>query len=170
MSGESSPHDIERLYLDHHGWLQGWLRSRLNDSADAADLAQDTFVRLLRRRQCTLMHEPRAYLRTVARGLVIDLWRRRDIEQAWLETLAQQPAGEAPSPETSLLVIESLIAIDRLLDQLKPQTREAFLLAQLEGMSCPRIAAQLGVSLSTVERHIAKALRHCYALVFEQPS
>ncbi|MDR0281288.1 MAG: sigma-70 family RNA polymerase sigma factor [Paucimonas sp.] len=169
MPGESSPHDIERLYLDHHGWLQGWLRNRLNDRADAADLAQDTFVRLLRRRQSTLMQEPRAYLRTVARGLVIDLWRRRDIEQAWLETLAHQPPGEAPSPETTLLVIESLIAIDRLLDDLKPQVREAFLLAQLDGMSCPRIAEHLGVSLSTVERHIAKALRHCYALVFEQP-
>ena len=168
MTSESSPHDIERLYLDHHGWLQGWLRSRLNNSADAADLAQDTFVRLLRRRQLTLMQEPRAYLRTVARGLVIDLWRRRDIEQAWLETLAGQPEHLAPSPETSLLVIESLMAIDRMLDALKPQVRQAFLLAQLEGLSCPAIAAQMGVSLSTVERAIAKALRHCYALVFEQ--
>lgn len=168
MSGESTPHDVERLYLDHHGWLQGWLRTRLNCSADAADLAQDTFVRILRRRQATAMSEPRAYLRTVARGLVIDLWRRRDIEQAWLETLAQQPEREVPSAETTLLVIESLTAIDRLLDELKPQVREAFLLAQLEGLSCPQIARHLGVSLSTVERHIAKALRHCYTLVFEQ--
>jgi len=168
MPGESRSDDIERLYLDHHGWLQGWLRSRLNDSADAADLAQDTFVRILRRRQSTLLQEPRAYLRTVARGLVIDLWRRRDIEQAWLETLARQPEREAPSPETSLLVIESLMAIDRMLDALKPQVREAFLLAQLEGLSCPRIAERLGISVATVERHLARALRHCYALVFEE--
>lgn len=168
MSGESSPHDIERLYLDHHGWLQGWLHTRLNNNADAADLAQDTFLRILRRRQATAMQEPRAYLRTVARGLVIDFWRRRDIEQAWLETLAQLPEPEVPSPETGLLVIESLMAIDRMLDTLKPQIREAFLLAQLEGLTCPLIAERLGVSLSTVERHLAKALRHCYALAFEQ--
>ncbi|MGA4634955.1 sigma-70 family RNA polymerase sigma factor [Pseudomonas solani] len=158
---------IEHLYIEHHGWLQGWLRSRLNNAADAADLAQDTFVRVLQRRHANPLLEPRAYLRTVARGLVIDLWRRRDIERAWLETLAHLPEDEVPSPEVSALAIESLMAIDRLLDQLPARTREAFLLAQLDGMTCPAIAERLGVSLSTVERDIAKALRHCYQLMFE---
>lgn len=158
---------IEHLYIEHHGWLQGWLRSRLNNAADAADLAQDTFVRVLQRRHANPLLEPRAYLRTVARGLVIDLWRRRDIERAWLETLAHLPEDEVPSPEVSALAIESLMAIDRLLDQLPVRTREAFLLAQLDGMTCPAIAERLGVSLSTVERDIAKALHHCYQLMFE---
>ena len=66
--------------------------------------------------------------------------------------------------------MESLIAIDRLLDDLKPEVRQAFLLAQLGGMTCPRIAQRLGVSLSTVERYIASALRHCYRLVYETPT
>lgn len=158
---------LDRLYIEHHGWLQGWLQTRLNNRADAADLAQDTFLRLLQRRIGELA-EPRAYLRTVARGLVIDLWRRRDIERAWLETIAQLPEQQAPSPETGLLIIESLIAIDSLLDELPEAVREAFLLAQLDGMTCPAIAQRLGVSLSTVERYIAKALRHCYRLTFEQ--
>ncbi|AEF24345.1 MULTISPECIES: sigma-70 family RNA polymerase sigma factor [Pseudomonas] len=159
---------LDRLYIEHHGWLQGWLQARLNNRADAADLAQDTFLRLLQRRIGELA-EPRAYLRTVARGLVIDLWRRRDIERAWLETIAQLPEHQAPSPETGLLIIESLVAIDSLLDELPAAVREAFLLAQLDGMTCPAIAQRLGVSLSTVERYIAKALRHCYRLTFEQP-
>lgn len=158
---------LDRLYIEHHGWLQGWLQTRLNNRADAADLAQDTFLRLLQRRIGELA-EPRAYLRTVARGLVIDLWRRRDIERAWLETIAQLPEQQAPSPETGLLIIESLIAIDSLLGELPAAVREAFLLAQLDGMTCPAIAQRLGVSLSTVERYIAKALRHCYRLTFEQ--
>ncbi|MBD9413632.1 sigma-70 family RNA polymerase sigma factor [Pseudomonas sp. PDM16] len=170
MSGSPSASVITQLYTDHHGWLQSWLRSRLNNSADAADLAQDTFVRLLQRRGDVAPSEPRAYLRTVARGLVIDLWRRRDVERAWLETVAHIPEHEAPSPETSLLVVESLIAIDRMLDELKPKVRQAFLLAQLDGMTCPRIAERLGVSLSTVERYIASALRHCYRLVYETPT
>lgn len=160
---------IDRLYIEHHGWLQGWLQARLNNRADAADLAQDTFVRLLQRR-IEVLAEPRAYLRTVARGLVIDLWRRRDVERAWLETVAHLPEQEAPSPETGLLIIESLLAIDRMLDELPPAVREAFLLAQLDGMTCPKIAERLGVSLSTVERHIAKALRHCYQLTFGEPT
>ncbi|MBB3102762.1 sigma-70 family RNA polymerase sigma factor [Azomonas macrocytogenes] len=165
LSRDSS---ITHLYAQHQGWLQGWLRRRLNDSSDAADLAQDTFLRVLQRRQNLSLEEPRAYLRTIAHGLLIDLWRRRDIERAWLETLQQLPEQQAPSPEVSLLMIETLVAIDNLLDELPPAVREAFLLAQLEGLSCPRIAERLGVSLSTVERYIAKALRHCYRLAFEQ--
>ncbi|WP_445672949.1 sigma-70 family RNA polymerase sigma factor [Pseudomonas inefficax] len=162
-----SRHPIEHLYVEHHGWLQGWLRHRLNNAADAADLAHDTFVRVLQRRQAKALLEPRAYLRTIARGLVIDLWRHLDIERAWLETLAQLPESEVPSPETSALAIEALLAIDRLLDALPTRTRTIFLLAQLDGLPCPRIAEQLGVSLSTVERDLSKALRHCYQLVFE---
>lgn len=158
---------IEHLYLEHHGWLQGWLRQRLNNRADAADLAQDTFVRLLQRRQPQPLLEPRAYLRTVARGLVIDLWRRRDIERVWLETLAQLPAEDIPSPETSHQAIEALMLIDQMLDALPERARSVFLLAQLEGMPCPQIAARLGVSLSTVERDLARVLRHCYLLAFE---
>ncbi|MDF3160679.1 sigma-70 family RNA polymerase sigma factor [Pseudomonas proteolytica] len=164
MSGR---HPIEHLYVQHHCWLRGWLNLRLNNAADAADLAQDTFVRVLQRRHAQALLEPRAYLRTIARGLVVDLWRRRDVERAWLETLAHLPEAEVPSPETSALAIESLIAIDQILDELPQRAREAFLLAQLEGMTCPRIAERLGVSLSTVERDIAMALRNCYRLSFE---
>ena len=116
------------------------------------------------------MLEPRAYLRTIARGLVIDLWRHRDIEQAWLETLAGLPEAEAPSPEVSALAIEALVEIDRMLDTLPVRMRTIFLMAQLDGLSCPRIAERLGVSLSTVERDLAKALRHCYQLTFETPA
>lgn len=140
---------------------------QLANAAEAADLAHDTFVRVLQRRQAKALLEPRAYLRTIARGLVIDLWRHRDIERAWLETLAQLPESEVPSPETSALAIEALLAIDRLLDALPTRTRTIFLLAQLDGLPCPRIAEQLGVSLSTVEHDLSKALRHCYQLVFE---
>ncbi|WP_276204144.1 sigma factor, partial [Delftia tsuruhatensis] len=41
--------DVATLYSDHHGWLLGWLRKRLGNAFDAADLTQDTYVRLLGR-------------------------------------------------------------------------------------------------------------------------
>ncbi|MBK4989194.1 sigma-70 family RNA polymerase sigma factor [Pseudomonas sp. S36] len=164
MPGASS---LEDIYVSHHGWLQSWLRQRLKNAEDAADLAQDTFVRVMQRRQMYTVHEPRPYLRTIARGLVIDLWRHRDIERAWLETLAHLPEDQVPPPEVGLLAIEALVAIDRLLDDLPGRVRTAFLLAKLDGMKCPLIAERLGVSLATVERDIAKALRHCYRVQFE---
>uniref|UniRef100_UPI00227F394D sigma factor n=2 Tax=Pseudomonadota TaxID=1224 RepID=UPI00227F394D len=39
--------DIGLLYSRHHGWLKGWLLGRLGNHGDAADLAQDTYLRLL---------------------------------------------------------------------------------------------------------------------------
>ena len=53
-----------------------------------------------------------------------------------------------------------------MLDALKPKVRTAFLWAQLEGLTCPQIAGRLGVSLSTAERYVSTALRHCYTVRF----
>lgn len=159
--------EVHGLYCDHHGWLQGWLRRRIGNGHDAADMAQDVFVRLLQRRAPIEARQPRAFLSTIAHGLVVEHWRRRELEQAWLETLAGLPEQAAPSPESRQLVLEALIEIDRMLDALKPAVRTAFLLAQLDGLTCPQIAERIGVSLATAERYIAKALRACYALRFE---
>ena len=57
------------LYSDHHGWLHGWLQRRLGNAWDAADLTQDTFVRVLGRPIAG--NEPRALLTHIAKGLEI---------------------------------------------------------------------------------------------------
>jgi RNA polymerase sigma-70 factor (ECF subfamily) len=158
---------IESLYVDHHGWLHGWLRRQLGNSFEAADLAHDVFVRLLRRPAVADTREPRAFLSTIARGLLVDHWRRRELERAWMDVLARTPEAQAPSPESRLLILEALIKIDQLRDTLKPKVRQAFLWAQLEGLSCPQIAARLDVSLATAERYVASGLRQCYQFRFE---
>lgn len=73
---------VNDLYCDHHGWLHGWLRKRLGNGFDAADLAQDTFVRVLKARNALEIREPRPYLSRVANGLLVDLFRRRSLEKA----------------------------------------------------------------------------------------
>ena len=163
----SSEFAVQALYSSHHGWLNGWLRARLGNAADAADLAQDTFVRLLQRTERLELKAPRAFLRTVARGLVIDHWRREEIERAYLETIAHLPETETPSAESRALVIELLEGIARMLEGLKPKVRQAFLLAQCEGLTHKQIAEQMGLSLRSVERYVADALFHCYVLRYE---
>jgi len=91
---------VHSLYQNHHPWLESLLRKRLGNRDDAADLAQDTFVRLLRSPVPQQdIREPRRYLATIARGLVTDLFRRRTLEQSYLDYLAQLPQSLAPSPE-----------------------------------------------------------------------
>ncbi|WP_455920808.1 sigma-70 family RNA polymerase sigma factor [Pseudomonas putida] len=163
----SQEYAVHSLYSHHHGWLNAWLRSRLGNAADAADLAQDTFLRLLQRTERLELSAPRAFLRTIARGLVIDHWRREELQRAYLETIAHLPADQVPSLEERALLLELLEGIARLLDGLKPKVRKAFLLSQCEGVAHKDIAAQMGISLRSVERYVADALYHCYLLRYE---
>lgn len=159
---------LEVLYGTHHGWLHGWLRRSLGCSQQAADLAQDTFLRLLVRGQPVSDRAPRALLVHIARGLVIDHWRRDALERAYLEALAQLPEASHPSPEVRHEALQCLERIAQMLDGLKPAVREAFLLYQLGGLNHLQVAEKLGVSSRTVERHVASALLHCYRICFEE--
>lgn len=160
--------DLQTLYCDHHDWLRNWLRGRLGCAQHAADLAHDTFMRLLSRGAIDEdLHRPRAYLTTIARALLIDHWRRQDIERAWLETLAAQPEAVEPSPEQRAIVLETLFEVDAMLRKLAPNVRRAFIAAQLHGATYREIAAELGVSERMVKKYMATAMLHCLLLSAE---
>eukprot|EP01032_Pedospumella_encystans_P036726 gene36726-41568_t len=162
MTDLVSTPSVETLYGDHHAWLQGWLRRKLGNACDAADLAQDTFMRVLGRpRELAELREPRAWLTTIAHGLAVDHVRRKTLERACLDAIAHLPEPQAPSPEAQLMLVEALVRIDAMLDGLAPKARSAFLLSRLEGLGYNEIARQLGVSLSSVEKYMATAIRHC---------
>lgn len=160
----STTDSVAALYGDHHGWLLGWLRRKLGCAHSAADLAQDTFLRLLLKSERAPLTAPRAYLATVAHGLVVDHLRRRDLERAYLNELARLPERVQPSAEERALTLETLHAIARLLDGLSPKARAAFLYSRVDGLPHAEIAALLGVSVPRVRQYLAAAARHCYTL------
>ena len=167
MSSSSTPPaphaDIRALYIDHHAWLLGWLRKRLHHGDSAADLAQDTFVHILGKpERLQELRQPRAWLSTVAHGLLVDRVRRQRVERAYLEAIAHLPEAEVPSPESQLILLQTLARVDALLDGLRPKVRMAFLMSRLEGLSYKEIAERLAISLSSVEKYMATAIRHCY--------
>lgn len=155
---------VTELYQTHNSWLMGWLCKKLGCSFDAADLMQDTFSRVLQKDDLTNIKEPRAYLTTIAHGLMVNHVRRRDIEAAYLDEIANLPQAEAPSPETINIMIETLTKIDEMLDGLPSKIRNAFLWFQLEGLTHAQIAERLSVSVSSVRQYIAKALLHCITM------
>ena len=155
---------LHLLYSEHNGWLKSWLRARLGNASDAADLAQDTFVRLLASRDIEQIREPRTYLSAIARALMIDKFRRRALEQASCEALALHPEPMDISPEKRLLILETLVAIDSMLDGLGERTRQIFLSVQLEGLSYVATVKRLGVSVTTVKKHVIRAMTHCLLL------
>ncbi len=164
MTTIASPQPLADLYRAHHGWLHGWLRNKLGCTHQAADLAHDTFVRLLNKPDTLArdeLRQPRAYLTTVAKGLVANYWRRQQLVEAWAETLAALPEPQAPAPELRIMLLETLIEIDRLLHTLKPKVREAFLLAQLDGLTYRQIGERLGVGERMVKKYMAQAMLCC---------
>ncbi|AOK31771.1 MULTISPECIES: sigma-70 family RNA polymerase sigma factor [Burkholderia] len=158
-------HEIAALYTGHRGWLHGWLTKKLGCSERAADLVHDTFMRLLARTEPINALEPRAFLTTIAQRVLFNYWRRERLERAYLDALAQWPQDVAPSPQTRAILFETLVEIDRMLDALPAAVRQAFLLAQLDGMTHAQIAAELSVSLATVKRYLVKAGAQCYFAV-----
>jgi RNA polymerase sigma factor (sigma-70 family) len=156
------------LYAEHHGWLAGWLGRRLNCSFLGADLAQDTFTRILGAGHALDLREPRAYLTTIAKGLVSTHLQRKKLEQAYLDALMLLPEESCPSPEERMLVLEVLTEIDSVLDALPAKVRQTFLLSQLDGLSYAEIGELLDLSVSTVKRHMVLAFRHCVATVGDE--
>jgi RNA polymerase sigma factor, sigma-70 family len=165
MTDALSQQALHQLYSDHHGWLHQWLRRKLGCREQAADLAQDTFVRVITQRKLLELRQPRAYLTTVARSLVIDHYRRRTLEQAYLETLAALPEPVQISPQTRCIIIETLMEIDALLDGMGARPREIFLMAQLDGLSFVEIGKLLSLSANSVRKHFVRAMTHCLVLL-----
>lgn len=157
-----APQTVQTLYRDHHSWLEGWLRRRLGNAWDAADLSQDTFVKVLCSTQSLAdLREPRAYLVTVGKRLLSNFHQRRSLEQAYLDALARLPEDSVPSPEQRWLLLETLHALDALLEGLPSAVRRVFLWSQLDGLGYRDIAERLAVSERTVKRYMAQAYEHC---------
>lgn len=152
---------VQRIYRDNHAWLQAWLRRRLGCSQQAADLAQDTFVRLINAQQATQIREPRAWLTTVAHGLVVNFWRRRDIEQAYLQALVDHAQECVPSLEQQAMIVDTLLEIDRMLSALPAKVRQAFLWVHFDGQTYQQVAERLQVSERMVKKYMAQAMLSC---------
>ncbi|MEM1141528.1 MAG: sigma-70 family RNA polymerase sigma factor [Pseudomonadota bacterium] len=161
MSSSSNAQTIDYIYREHYSWLRGWLLTRLGCSETAADLAQDTFFQILKANSAPEIRSPKPYLATLANRLAANMYRRRVIEHAYLQSLSSLPEDSAISPEEQQMVLETLIEIDVTLSQLPTKVREAFLLSKLDGLTYKQIAVRMSVTERTVKNYMAKAMLAC---------
>ncbi|QRV22590.1 sigma-70 family RNA polymerase sigma factor [Marinomonas foliarum] len=165
-ANHSVQHDeMHSLYVNHHSWLFTWIRKRLDSPFDAADLTQDTFLRIHAKQNAATIKEPKAYLATIAKGLVCHFYRRKSLEQAYLELLAKQPESFVISPENEFIILQTLEEVDALLNGLPSQVKQVFLLSQIEGKKYQQIADDMQLSLATVKRYMKQAYVKCFVLM-----
>lgn len=159
---------LSSMYADHHTWLVQWFRRRLLNIDQAADLSHDTFLKILLSPESEPIESPRGYLTVVARQLLVDQFRKRVLEQAYLDLLASLPEPQLPSEEYRAIVLESLYAIDAMLNELPAPIRSALMLSQIDGLTYDEIAKRLAVSVRTVKRYMAQAFEVCLIALYEQ--
>ncbi|MED7667032.1 sigma-70 family RNA polymerase sigma factor [Pseudomonas moraviensis subsp. stanleyae] len=160
MSGADQSHrdTVECLFRAHYGWLCNCLRRHLLDVSGAEDIACETFAQLLEAPSLTAIREPRALLTTIAQRLLYQHWRRADLQR---RHLLQSDLDVATSPEDLAQLAQTLDRLDRSLHRLPAKVRSTFLLARIDGLTYPQIAAELGISQRSVSVYMARSQALC---------
>jgi RNA polymerase sigma factor (sigma-70 family) len=162
--GEGKKALIERLFAAHHGMLRAFFYRRVRHHADATDLAQEVYVRMLRIRDPDAIQDVEAYLFTVASNLAREhaarVGRRGitvDVEDgAVLEELA-----ETVPFDHQIDVARQVKRLREILRQLPPRWHAAIVMQYVQGLSHREIAERLDVSVSMVKKYLGKALGRC---------
>jgi len=151
---------FKSVILPHEPALRRQVRRLAAPGVDHEDVISEALTRAYSASDWSRIDRGRGYLFTIARNLLFDAARRRSIvsfhQFADLETL-DVPDG-APSVETIVSAEDELRRLQEVVDQLPPQCRRVFLLRRVEERSLQEIAVALGLSVSTVEKHLAKAM------------
>ena len=153
---------VERLFAQHGATLRAFFYHRVRRRPDAAELAQEVYLRMLRITDIDAIRNPEAYLYTVASNLAKE---HRVLEQRGANTIDIEDAAELLAdliPASAEIDTERRIKrLREVLRQLSPKCQAAVALHYWHGMSYQEIAPQLGVSTHMVKKYQSQALTHC---------
>ncbi|MBI2516606.1 MAG: RNA polymerase sigma factor SigZ [Opitutae bacterium] len=138
--------------LDFAPRLRAFIRRRVRDDTLADDLAQETLLKVYRSR-ATLLDDAKleAWLYQIARGTIIDHYRRQRPQDELPESLA----GESPD-EIAAMRARVVASMKRFLEELPEAYREPVRLAEIEGLPLARIALRLDLSLTAVKSRVQR--------------
>lgn len=145
--------------------LRRFLTKRLKCPEAAADLTHETYLRL-RQRDGTPPDNARALAFHIAMNLAVDYQRKSSVRDRYLvdsdaSTIEETATDAAHSPEQTLIAQQRLSRVQSALNELPPDCRTVFLLHGVEGLKYTEIADRLGISVSMVGKHLARAMQHC---------
>jgi len=155
--------DIRALFLAHRRELQAYLTHKVRDGETAAELTQEAFLRYAQQGPgaAAVVH-PRSYLYRTAHNLAVDHVRRQRRERTDPVPTDDMAgvADERPSPERVAGGLSDVAAARDALLELPERTRQVFALTRIEGLTYGEVARRLQISDSSVQKHLAKAVKH----------
>jgi RNA polymerase sigma-70 factor (ECF subfamily) len=155
---------LKALYERHQGKLFNFIRGRLDDPFEAADVMQDTFIEVWR---SETRYRGRSAVATwiygIARNKAVDRIRRA-ARVSLRETPDDTIPDDASAPEEVIIAAGDAAQVRACLSRLNDAQRSAVRLAYFEDLAYPAIAEIEGVSLGTIKtriHHAKKLLMHC---------
>jgi len=149
-----------KIVVEHfHAGIFRFLVFKINDTAIAEDLLQDTFIRLWEKRE-TLEENLsiKSYLYTIASNLALNHIRHEKTVLRFKENLSREKSlSETPFEKLTQRELED--CIQHALTQMSDKVRIVFLMCKVEGLAYKEVAERLTLSVATVESHMVKALR-----------
>lgn len=164
-------HDVGESKAEFLGgfYRQNWLRlhrsltGMLRNEDDAAEVAQDAFVRMFAVERPQGLDYPYAYLFRTALNLVKDRAKAQRIRDDYRKELAAEDFGnvELLSPERHALAREQLRLMTEAIQGLPPKCRRVFVLHKVHHLSHQEISRVLSISRHAVEKHMVRAMARC---------
>jgi len=148
--------ELARAYAERGPRLRA-IASRAGPE-EAADLVQDAFLKTVEAGRKAEVEKPVHLLFRIARNAVIDKLRSKRRTAALFRSEEAEAADPTASPERILIASDRLKRAMAAIDRMPPKRREVFLLHRLEGLSYAEIARRAGISIKTVEKHMACAM------------
>lgn len=152
---------FEIIYERHFVQLINKAFKRLGSKEDAREIVQEVFVQLyMKRTQIAHTDNLAGYLHTLLRNKIIDFYREQlaiKKKQYSLQQVHPVRVDEMPGAIMDGRLLEKKIS--NLIDALPQKCREVFLLSRNEDLSHYAISKKLNISVSTVEKHVGKALK-----------
>jgi RNA polymerase sigma factor (sigma-70 family) len=155
---------VERLFSEHAGPLEAFFFRRVRQRADAAELAQEVYARMLRVADMESIHNPEAYLYTVASNLAKEHARQEPSDERVVDVddpIIQEQLAELPPFVGQLDTEQRIKRLREVLPQLSAKCHAAVILQYWHGQSYEEIAQRLGVSTNMVKKYLTQALAHC---------
>ncbi len=156
------PSDPQATFIAHRQELLAWFTYRLRDTHLARDLVQELFIRFIEAAPAAGVQDARAYLFQIARNMLADRARQQAVRRT--DNVAHEDlariADDAPGPEQTMAQRERLAELAAVLGELPELTQQIFVRHRVWDRTYEQVAAELGISTSTVQKHLARALAH----------
>jgi len=150
---------FSQLFRMYYPRIYSFIFQLLRDKTLAEEITQDVFLRLwINREKLDPDLSFGSYLFTIAKNIVLNFYKKRDVEQRYIEQTVRSFDTESIDPEEDFYYKDLLSIIDKAVNEMPPQQRKVFRLSREEGLLNAEIAEKLGISKRTVEKHISTSL------------